>query len=115
MTAGIKTALGIFAFALIPQLLGAQNDSVQKKPEDVYVPHTVCVTLKDGVPVLMVDGQQAVSDILLKNGTKVTVGGRLIRADGTEQVLKDKDCVNEGGQLIRANEPKPAKKERTRK
>lgn len=81
----------------------AQTDTIQQKPDQKYVPETYCMNLQDGVTVLMADGQQVTSDVTLKNGMRITAAGKVIRADGTEVILKDKDCVNANGEIISVN------------
>jgi len=96
-----KIWLIVFLFCGLNVLL-AQKDTGKKAPKEKYIDNTYCMTLKDGIPVLMFNGLQVVSDVVLENGTRITPGGRLIKSNGAEIVLHEKDCVNSVGELIRA-------------
>jgi hypothetical protein len=115
MTVGTKKSFfSVLVFVCAFSLSKAQTDTIQQRLEEKYIPETFCMNMQDGIAVLMADGQPVTADIALKSGMRITAGGKVIKADGTELVLRDRDCINSSGQIIKAQGRQPIEKKSRR-
>ena len=58
-----------------------------------------CAILKDGIIVLMKDGVVPTAAVTLRDGSKVTIDGNVLRSDGINTVLKDGECIDINGNI----------------
>lgn len=56
-----------------------------------------CVKMKDGVKVVMHQGNQLTSEVTLTDGSKVKTDGTVVKKDGTTWNLKDGECITKDG------------------
>lgn len=56
-----------------------------------------CAILKDGVMTLMKDGVISTVGVTLRDGSKVSIDGNVLRSDGINITLKDGECINVDG------------------
>ena len=56
-----------------------------------------CLQLKDGIMVLMKDGILSTAGITLRDGSKVSMDGNILRSDGINITMKDGECINIDG------------------
>lgn len=58
-----------------------------------------CAILKDGIMVLMKDGVTPTASVTLRDGSKVTIDGNVLRSDGINTVLKSGECIDVNGNI----------------
>ncbi|MES2285117.1 MAG: DUF6799 domain-containing protein [Bacteroidota bacterium] len=70
-----------------------------------------CAILKDGVMVLMKDGVSPTVAVILRDGSKVTIDGNVLRSDGINITLKNGECINMNGdiEIMMVKNPKQKK------
>jgi hypothetical protein len=96
----------IFGIAMCIFSLGvvAQQDDKQKqegqKPLD-QESNIYCAKLKDGIMVIMEGDKPINKEIVLSNGTRITMDGTVIKMDGTKMVLKEEECVDQNGERVK--------------
>ncbi|MCE3225782.1 MAG: hypothetical protein K0S32_333 [Bacteroidetes bacterium] len=66
-----------------------------------------CAKLKDGMMVLVNEGKEVITDVVLANGGKITSDCTLIKPDGTSVKLQNEECVSPEGNVV-----KPIRKEK---
>lgn len=82
-------------------IVTAQQDSTARKTPDKWIPDgRYCVMLNGGKAEVTLNGKPLKADVELKNGTKLTATGTLIRRDGTIQMIKPGSCVNTEGNEV---------------
>ena len=89
-------------FVLIATVLFAFHVTAQDitPGSDVDVKYKYCVVLKDGKIKVMEEGKELVTDVILANGTKITLDAIVIRKDGSKQSLQNGECVDKDGRII---------------
>jgi hypothetical protein len=95
-----------FLFSIFVYLFsfGVGNGPVIKKNSDRY-----CARLKDGVLVVMFQGNVLTSDVTLDNGTTIKTDGTVIKKDGNTITLKEDECIDKEGKITKEN---PKEKEK---
>jgi hypothetical protein len=58
-----------------------------------------CAKMKDGIIVVIYEGNPITSDILLDNGAIIKPDGAIITKDGNRIKLKDGECINQDGTI----------------
>jgi len=58
-----------------------------------------CAKMKDGIIVVIYQGNPITSDILLDNGAIIKPDGAIITKDGNRITLKDGECINQDGTI----------------
>ncbi|MFY9307905.1 MAG: DUF6799 domain-containing protein [Bacteroidia bacterium] len=58
-----------------------------------------CTILKDGSMKLEKDGVVATKEITLRDGSKITREGTVLRKDGTNVILKNGECIDLDGNI----------------
>lgn len=58
-----------------------------------------CAILKDGIMVLMKDEVPITAVVTLRDGSKVTLDGNILRSDGINTVLKNGECIDINGTI----------------
>lgn len=58
-----------------------------------------CAILKDGIMVLMKDEVPATALVTLRDGSKVTLDGNILRSDGINIALKNGECIDINGNI----------------
>lgn len=58
-----------------------------------------CAILKDGIMMLMKDGVTPTTAVTLRDGSKVTIDGNVLRSDGINIVLKNGECIDMNGNI----------------
>lgn len=66
-------------------------------------PYQYCAQIKDGILVVMYEGNRIISEVTLDNGTKIRPDGIIIRIDGTRIMLKQGDCIDMEGKITEEN------------
>ncbi len=59
-----------------------------------------CAEMKDGIITVLSEGKAIGTDVVLQNGTTVTLHGTVIAKDGSKFLLSDGDCIDPEGNLI---------------
>lgn len=94
--------LVIAAFLCICTSAGAQNKKEENKNSPpVNQSSSYCMVKQGDALVLMKDGKQVYTDIKLADGTRITTNGRVLKADGTEKLLKENECADLDGELMK--------------
>lgn len=81
-------------FAITGSKLWAQEIIQDKQERGKY-----CTVLKDGSMKLEKDGIVATKEVTLRDGSKITREGTVLRKDGTNVVLKNGECVDMDGNI----------------
>lgn len=92
-------AISIFSLGAMAQEDKKQNQEGQKpldQESNIY-----CAKLKDGIMVIMEGDKPINKEIILANGTRITMDGTVIKMDGTKIVLKDEECVDQNGERVK--------------
>lgn len=58
-----------------------------------------CAILKDGIMILKKDGVPTNALVTLRDGSKVTMDGNILRSDGINIALKDGECIDINGNI----------------
>ncbi|MDP1745803.1 MAG: hypothetical protein Q8L90_09515 [Bacteroidota bacterium] len=58
-----------------------------------------CAILKDGIMVLMKDEVPTTALVTLRDGSKVTLDGNILRSDGINIALKNGECIDINGNI----------------
>lgn len=58
-----------------------------------------CAILKDGIMMLMKDEVPTNTLVTLRDGSKVTMDGNILRSDGINLVLKNGECIDMNGHI----------------
>lgn len=58
-----------------------------------------CAILKDGIMVIMKDEVPTTALVTLRDGSKVTMDGNILRSDGINTVLKNGECIDMNGNI----------------
>jgi len=96
----IMKALAISLFMLLCGFAQAQTNK-SKKTQDVDRTSSYCMEVKGDNLVLTKDGRQLYEDVKLEDGTRITTNGRIIRTDGTEKLLHEKECADLNGEIMK--------------
>ncbi|MES2140601.1 MAG: DUF6799 domain-containing protein [Bacteroidota bacterium] len=72
-----------------------------------------CAILKDGIIVLMKDGVSSTVTATLRDGSKLTMDGNVLKSDGINITLKNGECIDMNGNIenMIVNNPKQVKSE----
>lgn len=68
-------------------------------PDDKREAGKFCSVLKDGTMKLEKDGILATKEITLRDGSKITKEGTVLRKDGSNVVLKNGECIDMDGNI----------------
>lgn len=93
-------ALIISLFMLLCGFTQAQNNN-SKKTQDTERTSWYCMEVKGDNLVLTKDGKQLYEDVKLEDGTRITTNGRIIHTDGTEKLLREKECADLNGEIMK--------------
>jgi hypothetical protein len=93
-----KIILVIAGFIFAANVMAQDNNygTQSEKPKNT----SYCAMLKDGKMMLMAEGKQVFNDVRLANGTEIKTDGTVIKADKSEAVLKNGDCIDQDGHII---------------
>lgn len=58
-----------------------------------------CAILQDGIMVLMKDEVPATALVTLRDGSKVTLDGNILRSDGINITMKNGECIDINGNI----------------
>jgi hypothetical protein len=75
-----------------------QKETKMQKQNDANVKY--CATLKDGKISVTQNNKDLGMDVKLANGATVKTDGTIIKADGSQMVLKNGECADNSGNLI---------------
>lgn len=78
------------AFSQIKDTIG--NPELEKNEK-------YCAILRDGIMILMKDGVAPTASVTLRDGSKVTIDGNVLRSDGINTVLKNGECIDVNGNI----------------
>lgn len=84
------TATAIFTFLVATKPAGPAS----KDHGDKY-----CAKMKDGMLVVMHQGNTLTTDVTLDNGTMIKTDGTVIKKDGSRMMMKEGECVNKSGKI----------------
>ncbi len=101
----ILMTICIFSLNALSQIKDT-TENYQKEKNEKY-----CAVLKDGVMVLMKDGVSRTVAATLRDGSKVTIDGNVLRSDGINITLKNGECIDMNGNIenMIVNNPKQTK------
>ena len=92
----VLIACSVFAW----NILSAQDIKYEDQTKDINKIMMYCATVIDGKMILMDQNQKPVlSEVTLKNGTKITTDAIVIHKDGSKIPLKNGECVNANGNI----------------
>jgi hypothetical protein len=78
----------------------AQDIKYEDQTKDVNKIMMYCATLIDGKMILMDQNQKPVlSEVILKNGIKISTDAIVTQKDGSKIALKNGECVNANGNI----------------
>jgi hypothetical protein len=93
----------IFAGICMASILFANaQDSTIKKKTTPAVPDVgkYCAVLNKGKVTVTTNGKPLKTDVELKNGTKITTTGTVVKKDGSMVMMKSGECVNQEGNSV---------------
>jgi|ERR1043165_3211878 hypothetical protein len=86
---------------IVMLLANAQQDTMKhKRPVQPVPDGRYCVTLEAGKPQMTMNGKPLKAEVELKNGSRITPEGTVVRKDGTIQMIKPGSCVNTDGNEV---------------
>jgi hypothetical protein len=94
----IMKSIIIIAISLLCLSASAQVD---KPSPNEKSPAFYCAKLKDGMMVLVNEGKEIMTDVMLANGSKITADCTFIKADGTSVKLQIDECVSPEGNVVK--------------
>jgi hypothetical protein len=65
--------------------------------------------------VLVSEGKEVLTDVMLANGSKITADCTLIKADGASVKLQHDECVSPEGTIVNESKPKIQPKQKKSK
>jgi hypothetical protein len=73
-----------------------------------------CAKLKDGVMVIMQNDLVISNDVTLRDSSKITKDGVLVKKNGNKVTLKEDECIDADGNILVLKESKKAQRRKNR-
>lgn len=93
---GIKFIILSSVFLLIISAKADAQEIIQDKQQEIG---KFCTVLKNGSMKLEKDGVLATKEITLRDGSKITKEGTVVRKDGSNVILKNGECIDMDGNI----------------
>jgi hypothetical protein len=88
----IVTLIAGTIITLLAISIFSSNSSTAQQDDDKY-----CAKMKDGMTVVMHEGNQLTTEVKLTNGTKILSDATVIKSDSTKITLQEGECINKDG------------------